>query len=363
MSSLQKDSTRCATIGKAGKALRMPKKHTNVFVSYSHDDASLVAPVVKLLRANNSLVFQDVDSIQPGKKWRREIAKGLADAHQVMVFWCNHANGSEEVTKEWKIAIELEKDLLPLLLDTTPLPPELSEYQWIDFQELVGRTHARMTPYVGETGTYEELLEVKRAHRERFSAIEDHIRVRGGQAWDLPWLSGKPIWVGLATVMVALLVFTSVDLQSPQSPAIRAGEERSVPHPGPGGGKELPSSTNIPTLETRTPKFSDAVPSEMTILLCLTLLFIVTVGGVIWLSRRDAKSEAPQVYRDTRSVEFIDEEPDWDESSDKLEELRKSTRIGKCIEDFVPNEMVSQLAHKIEVEILRRMELKQDGAL
>lgn len=47
---------------------------THVFVSYSHADASLVAPVVKLLRVNQSLVFQDVDSSDPGKRWRGEIA-------------------------------------------------------------------------------------------------------------------------------------------------------------------------------------------------------------------------------------------------------------------------------------------------
>jgi hypothetical protein len=36
----------------------MPGEAINVFVSYSHADASLVAPVVKLLRVNKSLVFQ-----------------------------------------------------------------------------------------------------------------------------------------------------------------------------------------------------------------------------------------------------------------------------------------------------------------
>src|SRR5215467_12912563 len=75
---------------------------TNVFVSYSHADASLVAPVVKLLRVNKSLVFQDIDDIQPGKRWRSEIAKTL---------------------------------------DATPLPPELGEFQWIDFRGTVGANH------------------------------------------------------------------------------------------------------------------------------------------------------------------------------------------------------------------------------
>ena len=120
----------------------MPSQSINVFVSYSHADASLVAPVVKLLRVNKSLVFQDIDDIEPGKTWRSEIAKALAEAHLVVVFWCDHASRSNEVSKEWKAAVEQKKDLLPLLLDATPLPPELHEFQWIDFRGTVGANHS-----------------------------------------------------------------------------------------------------------------------------------------------------------------------------------------------------------------------------
>jgi TIR domain len=119
----------------------MASEITNVFVSYSRADALLVSPVVKLLRVNKSLVFQDIDAIQPGKRWQGEIARALAESNLVVVFWCTHARGSNEVSKEWHAAIEQKKDLLPLLLDTTPLPPELSEFQWIDFRGTVGANH------------------------------------------------------------------------------------------------------------------------------------------------------------------------------------------------------------------------------
>src|SRR6476660_2674092 len=95
----------------------MPSQTINVFISYSHRDASLVAPVVRLLRVNKSLVFQDTDGIAPGTKWRDEIAKALSDSNLVVVFWCDHAFRSEEVSAEWRSAIAQRKDLLPLLLD------------------------------------------------------------------------------------------------------------------------------------------------------------------------------------------------------------------------------------------------------
>jgi hypothetical protein len=114
---------------------------THVFVSYSHADAPLVGPVVQLLRANRSLVFQDVDSIRPGKRWRGEIEHALAGSGLVVLFWCDHASRSDEVAKEWRTALAQGKDLLPLLLDATPLPAELSEFQWIDFRGTVGAGH------------------------------------------------------------------------------------------------------------------------------------------------------------------------------------------------------------------------------
>ncbi|MDP2380267.1 MAG: toll/interleukin-1 receptor domain-containing protein [Pseudohongiella sp.] len=114
---------------------------TKVFVSYSSDDRSLVIPIVGLLRANGSFVFQDIDSIQPGKRWRNEIEKALAESDLVVVFWCHHANRSNEVSNEWKSAIMQGKDILPLLLDRTPLPPELRVFQWIDFIDVSGANH------------------------------------------------------------------------------------------------------------------------------------------------------------------------------------------------------------------------------
>jgi len=131
----------------------MPSQSTNVFVSYSHADASLVAPVVELLRANKSLVFQDTDSIPPGKRWRSEIAKALDESHLVVVFWCDHASRSDEVSKEWNTAIEQQKNLLPLLLDATPLPPELDEFQWIDFRGIVGANHSSIDSSANDVKT------------------------------------------------------------------------------------------------------------------------------------------------------------------------------------------------------------------
>ena len=231
--------------------LTMPSQNTNVFVSYSHADASLVAPVVKLLRVNKSLVFQDIDGIQPGKSWRSEIARGLAESHLVVVFWCDHASRSDEVSKEWKAAIEQEKDLLPLLLDATPLPPELGEFQWIDFQGTVGANHS---PIVSSAN-------------DGASAPALKAPVKSGR-----WLS----LAGLGAVFVAAVALSLFTLKAPQLPPPTETPRPPVPTP-------LPSPPS--------PEIFDLLLSK-NILLPLAL-FLAVVACFAWLLRRRSERGRP----------------------------------------------------------------------
>ena len=112
-----------------------------ILVSYSRLDVGLMKPVVGLLRATKDIVFQDLDGIRPGGKWRRQIEDAILAAHLVVLFWCYHSSRSAEVRAEYKLALATGKDVLPVLLDTTPLPEELNEFQWVDFQQLVGSVH------------------------------------------------------------------------------------------------------------------------------------------------------------------------------------------------------------------------------
>lgn len=113
----------------------------NVFVSYSHADTHFVAPVVSLLRATRAVVFRDADTIRPGRKWRNEIDTALERADLVVVFWCAHSRASPEVAKEYELGLRLGKDMLPVLLDGSPLPEPLKEYQFIDFQQAGAAGH------------------------------------------------------------------------------------------------------------------------------------------------------------------------------------------------------------------------------
>src|SRR5512134_1097819 len=100
----------------------------NIFVSYSPADNELVSAIVSLLSASNdSIVYCDADSIRTSGRWREDLEKSISEASVVLVFWCHHSNTSYEVRKEFALALERGKDVLPLLLDETPLPGKLAD--------------------------------------------------------------------------------------------------------------------------------------------------------------------------------------------------------------------------------------------
>jgi hypothetical protein len=112
-----------------------------IFVSYSHDDAWLVEKLVQFLQATGMSIFRDEESIKPGKNWAVVISSAIEGSRRVYLFWCLHSARSNEVRKEYDAAIGSKKDIVPILLDETPLPQELAVYQAIDFRDLFGSQH------------------------------------------------------------------------------------------------------------------------------------------------------------------------------------------------------------------------------
>ncbi len=105
----------------------MPSR--TVFISYARTDRAAVDQAVDLLRAGGVRVFLDVASIEFGARWKDALMNALRRCERVMVFWSRAAAASEWVEREWRYALELGKKIVPTLLDPTPLPPELAEFQ------------------------------------------------------------------------------------------------------------------------------------------------------------------------------------------------------------------------------------------
>lgn len=100
-----------------------------IFISYAHEDRPQVEPSAELLRAGGVQVFIDVSGIDYGDRWQDVLRGALEKCERVMVFWSLAAKASEWVDREWRYALSLGKRIVPTLLDRTPLPDDLKQFQ------------------------------------------------------------------------------------------------------------------------------------------------------------------------------------------------------------------------------------------
>jgi hypothetical protein len=114
-----------------------------IFVSCADDDITFVKPIVQLLRINKSFIFQEIDSLEFGKRKQEQIDTALSESHLFVLFWCNHSNLSEKVKSEYTFAVDNRKDILPVIFDNTLLPKALKEFKPLDFRDVVNTSHKR----------------------------------------------------------------------------------------------------------------------------------------------------------------------------------------------------------------------------
>lgn len=152
----------------------------SVFISYAHADRPDVEESAALLRAGGVQVFIDVRDIDYGERWKDVLQNALAKCERVMVFWSLAAQASEWVDREWRYALALGKRIVPTLLDPTPLPAELAEFQAVKRFRKAGANEA------GSEGTSDRLRAPRAAPRRTLIA--------GAVAAALVALGGIAVW-------------------------------------------------------------------------------------------------------------------------------------------------------------------------
>jgi len=123
-----------------------------IFISYSREDAGLVNPVVRILKLGKELVFLDTADVALGREWRPQTSAAISSARVVLVFWCAHSSTSREVDWEYQTAIGAGKEIVPILLDGTPLPQSLANFQWVDLTAFGRSQHSRLRRLLSRVG-------------------------------------------------------------------------------------------------------------------------------------------------------------------------------------------------------------------
>jgi hypothetical protein len=116
------------------RSKREPMSSRRIFVSYSRVDREIVVSLTHFVKLGGALVFRDEDAIDPGEDWPRVLQEGIRDCDYVVVFWSTNAAASKAVMAEYGFGLNLNKKIVPILMDDTPLPEPLQRFQWIDYR-------------------------------------------------------------------------------------------------------------------------------------------------------------------------------------------------------------------------------------
>lgn len=99
---------------------------------YARADAADAERVRRLASAFDR-VWIDRD-LAPGTPWRPAIGRRICGADRVLVLWSERAAASPEVASEWRLAAACGRVLVPVMLDSTPMPAELASRQAVDWR-------------------------------------------------------------------------------------------------------------------------------------------------------------------------------------------------------------------------------------
>src|ERR1700755_554404 len=108
----------------------------NIFLSYARADGSDAASRLRgeLTQAGFN-VWRDVEEMHGGERWKEQLRGALRKVDVLLVLVTPSAVESQMVTWEWENALTLGKKVIPLLIKSCRLPPELSQFHYHNLSE------------------------------------------------------------------------------------------------------------------------------------------------------------------------------------------------------------------------------------
>lgn len=106
----------------------------NTFISYSRQCIGFVDDLAHKLAKQGFNVWLDYLSLVPGRPWLEQIHKGLEEAELLLLVVSPESISSRSVEIEWRHFLEQKKRIILLVFQAVPLPPELTNLEWVDFR-------------------------------------------------------------------------------------------------------------------------------------------------------------------------------------------------------------------------------------
>jgi hypothetical protein len=140
------------------------------FISYSRVDSAFALQLVRDLKVRGVAVWMDQLDIPPGANWDEEIERALAQARVVLVILSQSSASSENVKNEISHALELKKQVVPIVLTKGAVPLMITRLQREDFTGDYAEALNRLVMRLGGGGRTAALEAITPEQVERISA-------------------------------------------------------------------------------------------------------------------------------------------------------------------------------------------------
>ena len=111
----------------------------SLFICYSRRDSGVVKPILNLQPDILEAAYIDLVDTLPGSDWKAEHEAAIRSAHRLILVWSQNSAKSSHVEREWKFALAHDTQIVPVFIDNTPLPPELSHINAISLVDYVSQ--------------------------------------------------------------------------------------------------------------------------------------------------------------------------------------------------------------------------------
>jgi hypothetical protein len=106
-----------------------------VFISYARTDLISAQKLEELFQAEGFRVWRYQPGIVPGEQWPKAIGRAIEKGKIFLLLWSQQAAESPVVDLEWNTALALQKTIVPVFLDNTPLPAALKSFAGVFLEE------------------------------------------------------------------------------------------------------------------------------------------------------------------------------------------------------------------------------------
>jgi hypothetical protein len=106
-----------------------------VFISHSHSDRDTATSLQQVIHDNGGQTYLDQDRLRAGDVLPDGLRQGIKACDTFLLIWSANAARSNWIDLEWNAAYEMRKRIVPYCLDSSALPPALSNLIYVDWND------------------------------------------------------------------------------------------------------------------------------------------------------------------------------------------------------------------------------------